>query len=176
LRSSAGKLRTVVSAIGDILRNLVRADVRFIVVGGVAVLLHGHLRATKDLDLVIDLAPEEARKAIAALMQMGLKPTLPVNAMDFTDEATRRGWIEDRNLVVFQMADPVDPRRNVDLFAEPPADFEELWARAVPINVDDVVVRIASVPDLIEMKRATGRALDLDDIVQLQKLEKKNHG
>jgi hypothetical protein len=42
----------------------VLAEVRFVVVGGVAVVLHGHLRATKDLDLILDLAPDEVRKAI----------------------------------------------------------------------------------------------------------------
>lgn len=140
-------------------------------VGGIAVVLHGHLRATKDLDLAIDLAPEQARKAIEALTSAGLRPTLPVNAGDFAEPAIRETWVRERNMVVFQMVDPKDARRSVDLFAEPPIDFEDLWARAVLIAVDDVTVRVAAISDLVAMKRTSGRPLDLDDIAQLEKLE-----
>lgn len=133
------------SVLRDLLRRLGAADVRFIVVGGVAVVLHGHLRATKDLDLVIDLAPDAARKALQVMLDAGLRPTVPVNAFDFADAEIRRTWIEEKNMRVFQMCDPKDARRNVDLFVEAPIDFEEMWARSVQIMVDDVAIRVAAV-------------------------------
>jgi hypothetical protein len=161
-----------VSVLRDILRRLVLAEVRFIIVGGVAVVLHGHLRATKDLDLVIDLDPDEARKALRVMLDAGLRPTAPVDALDFADPDIRRSWIEEKNMVVFQMCDPRDARRNVDLFVENPIDFREMWARAVLVPIDDVMVRVASIRDLTRMKQMSGRPLDLDDIAQLEKLEK----
>lgn len=160
------------SSLRELLRNLVLADVRFIVVGGVAVVLHGHLRATKDLDLVIDLGPVQARKAVQVMLDAGLRPTGPVNALDFADPAIRRSWIEEKNMFVFQMCDPKDARRNVDLFVEAPMDFEEMWERTVRLRIDDVVVRVASIRDLIAMKQKVGRPQDLDDIAQLEKLER----
>ncbi len=160
------------SVLRELLRNLVLSDVRFIIVGGVAVVLHGHLRATKDLDLVIDLAPAQARKALQVMLDAGLRPTLPVNALDFADAGIRRSWIEEKNMLVFQMCDPKDARRNVDLFVEAPLDFEEMWDRSVRLRIDDVVVRVASIRDLIAMKQVAGRPQDLDDIAQLEKLER----
>jgi hypothetical protein len=161
-----------VSVLRDLLRRLVRDEIRFVIVGGVAVVLHGHLRATKDLDIMIDLSPGEARKAIDAMLEAGLRPTAPVNALDFADPAIRRSWIEEKNMLVFQMCDPADARRNVDIFVEHPIDFESMWKRSVLLPIDDVTVHVASIRDLIQMKRQSGRAVDLDDIAQLEKLER----
>ena len=72
---------------------------RYVVVGGLAVVLHGHARLTVDLDLVVDLAPEAARRTISALVGLGFRPLAPVEALDFADAARRRrslgvsGWI-----------------------------------------------------------------------------------
>lgn len=52
-----------------------------------------------------------------------------------------------------------------------PIGFEELWARSVLLPLDEMLIRVASIPDLIAMKRSSGRPLDLDDIAQLEKLE-----
>ncbi len=63
--------------------------VRYVVVGGVATLLHGYARLTADVDLAIDLAPEEATKVLQALTQNGFRPQVPVSAETFADAATR---------------------------------------------------------------------------------------
>jgi hypothetical protein len=69
-----------------------RADVRYVVVGGVAVVLHGFARLTGDVDLAIDLQPAEARKAVATFGQLGLRPRLPVDLMQFADPSVRTTW------------------------------------------------------------------------------------
>ena len=89
------------SFLREVLARLAGADVRFVVVGGVAVVLHGHMRATKDLDLVIDLEPAAARRALDVFTQMGLRPTAPVSVYDFADAAIRQSWIADKNMTVF---------------------------------------------------------------------------
>ncbi len=160
------------SAFRDIFRRLAMSDVRYVVVGGIAVVLHGHLRLTKDLDLVIDLAPDSARRALSSMLDSGLQPLVPVNALDFADPEKRRSWIEEKNMVVFQMRDPHDLRRSVDIFVDYPVPFEELWQRATLLTIDDVTVHVASISDLIEMKRKAGRPQDVDDIAQLEKLER----
>jgi len=145
--------------------------VRAVVVGGVATVLHGHARLTADLDLVVDLRADQPARAIRALTELGLVPMLPVDAMDFADPATRQLWVESRNLKVFSLHDPADPLRQVDLFAEDPLPFDDLWARAVEVPLRSVSVRIASIDDLITMKRSAGRPLDLADIEALEHIK-----
>jgi hypothetical protein len=114
----------------DGLAALEDADVRYVVVGGVAVVLHGHPRLTVDLDLVLDLAPANVATALRVLTAEGLVPRLPVAAEGFADPTIRAGWVADRALTVFSLHDPSNPLREVDLFAQDPLPFEELWATA----------------------------------------------
>ena len=144
------------------------AGVRYIVVGGLAVVLHGHARLTVDVDLVVDLDEMQARKAIVALVGIGLRPRIPVNPGDFAIPTIRAGWIRDRGMQVFSMHDPVNPLRVVDLFADYPLPFDELWSRSREFELLDTTVRVASIPDLIRMKRLTGRPQDQSDIEKLE--------
>src|SRR5437016_2058343 len=124
-------------------------DVRYVVVGGVAVVLHGHPRLTADIDLVVDLDPDEARKAVDALGALGLKPRAPVDPRGFADPDVRRAWVEEKGMTVFTMQDPSDPRRTVDLFVEAPVGFGGLWERARVVDLNGMRVRIGSIDDLI---------------------------
>ena len=152
---------------------LERAGVRYVTVGGVAVVLHGHARLTADLDLVVDLAPRGAADAIDALTAIGFRPRLPVEASGFADPAVRERWITQHGMRVFSMWDPDDPLRSVDLFVEYPIDFEELWARSVVVDIDGTPVRVASIADLIRLKRIADRPVDLEDIAALEAIEER---
>ena len=61
----------------DFFRTLNQNGVRYVVVGGLAVVLHGHPRMTAVIDLVVDLEPSAARLAIQTLTEMGLRPMIP---------------------------------------------------------------------------------------------------
>ena len=150
-----------------ILRALNDAEVRYVAVGGVAVVLHGHARLTTDLDLAIDLAPEPAAAAVKALVNIGFEPRVPVDPLGIADPDVRRRWIEDKGMTVFSMWDPSDPTHAVDLFVTEPIDFEELWDRSILVSLEHTQARIASIPDLIRMKETSGRPLDRDDIEAL---------
>lgn len=118
--------------------------VRYVVVGGLAVVLHGYARLTVDV--------EQARKAIKALVGMGLRPRVPVDARDFADRSVREGWIRDRGMQVFSMFDPANPMRVVDLFVHHPIPFEELWARSSEFELQDTIVHVASIPDIGQLE------------------------
>ena len=66
--------------------------VRYVVVGGLATLLHGYGRLTADVDLAVDLAPEEVSKVIRALVENGFRPQVPVSPDAFADPAVRDTW------------------------------------------------------------------------------------
>ncbi len=144
------------------------ANVRYVVVGGLAVVLHGHARLTVDVDLIVDLDPFEAAKAIDVLAASGLQPRLPVNASDFANATVREAWVRERGMKVFSMLDPNNPMRVVDLFAEYPIPFDELWESSVEFDLRDTTVRVVSIPHLIRLKRLAGRPQDQADIVQLE--------
>lgn len=154
----------------DVFAALAAAEVRYVVVGGVAVVLSGHVRSTVDLDVVIDLERDAALRAMGALAALGLLPRVPVTAADLADPDIRAAWVRDKNLQVLSFYDPAHRAREVDVFVTPPWDFEELVsdARSVPLGRHEVPV--ASVEHLIAMKRLAGRPQDLADIEALSRL------
>jgi len=153
-----------------VFRALEAAGVRYVVVGGLAVVLHGHPRMTVDLDVVVDLAPEPAARAMEVLSSLGLLPRLPVPASAFADPDVRGGWVRERNLQVFSLYDPADPFREVDVFAAEPLPFEDLFVASRVLTVDGVSVRVASLEHLVAMKRAAGRPQDVEDVRALERL------
>jgi hypothetical protein len=152
------------------------ADVRYVVVGGVAVVLHGHPRLTADLDLAVDLEPAAARTSIRALTGLGLRPRASVRAEDFADPDVRSSWKRERGMLVFSMVDPADPLRAVDLFVDEPIPFEELYERSLTLDVAGTPVRVASIRDLITLKQQAGRPQDEADIAALRELEELGDG
>ncbi len=158
----------IVSLFEPIFEALNRAEARYVVVGGLATVLHGYARLTADVDLVVDLRPVEACKVLAVLENLGFRPRAPVNAIEFADPIIRASWIQNKGLRVFSMWDPANPMRVVDLFVEHPIDFERLWSGAQWIALLHTSVRVASIPDLIELKRLAGRPQDLLDIEALE--------
>lgn len=86
-----------------ILRALNEADARYLIVGGLAVVAHGYVRYTADIDIVLNLERENVIRAMNALEAIGYRPLLPVKGSDFADENLRRSWIEEKNMLVFQV-------------------------------------------------------------------------
>ncbi len=146
---------------------LVQARVRFVVAGGLAVVLHGFDRLTADVDIALDLSPENARAAIDALVAAGYRPLAPVNAQDFADARVRDSWHRDRGMMVFSLWDSTNTRPNVDMFVESPIEFESLYRDTILVSIGGISVRIASIQHLIEMKRQAGRPQDIEDIKRL---------
>ncbi len=144
------------------------AGVRYLVVGGVAVVLHGHPRFTADLDLVVALDPGNARAAIGALASLGYRPRAPVSGLLFADPEARRRWIEEKGLTVFSLWSPEHPATEIDLFVEEPFPFEAAWSRALVADLGAVQVPVAGLADLVALKRAAGRPRDLEDVRALE--------
>lgn len=142
--------------------------VRYLVVGGVAVVLHGHLRTTADLDLVVQLDPDNARRAIGALSRLGYRARAPVPAEAFADASARAAWKDEKGLTVFSLWSDRFPALEVDLFVEEPFAFDEAYARAARVPLDTTTVSVVSMADLIALKEAAGRPVDLSDVEALR--------
>ena len=154
----------------QIFEALGRVGARYVVVGGVAVLLQGHPRFTADLDLVVGLEPSNVQQAIGALASLDYRPRAPVALDQFADAQARRDWIEQKGLTVFSLWSPRFPATDVDLFVAEPMPFDEMWRHADQVELGGTTVAVASIEDLVAMKQKAGRPKDLQDIAELRKL------
>lgn len=149
------------------------ANVRFIVVGGLAVIEHGYLRVTRDADIVLELVPENIGAAFDALKTIGYQPSVPINAEQFASPELRRKWRAEKHMEVLQFWSDQHRETKLDVFLEHPFDFETEWqgAKTAITGPQATTVRFASIPSLIAMKRLAGRPKDLIDIEFLQKIQ-----
>lgn len=153
----ASDFEIIFSALAD-------AKVRYLTVGGVAVVLHGAPRFTADLDLVIDFEAENLRAALNALASLGYRPRAPVQLLDFADPDKRADWIANKGLTVFSLWSSRYPATEVDLFVQPPFPFDDAFSRALRADLGVTSAIVVSRSDLIAMKAAVGRPKDLEDI------------
>jgi len=154
-----------------IVRELNRNQVQYLIAGGLAVVAHGYVRFTADLDLLLAMDSGNLTAAVAVLKELNYGPRAPVELEEFIDPAHRRQWIEEKGLTVFSLFSPDHPATEIDLFAEPPLVFADAYSKAVQMEVSPgITATFCSLDDLIDMKKKAGRPLDLEDIVQLRKL------
>lgn len=139
---------------------------KYAIVGGYAMALHGVVRATMDVDLVIRLEQSTFEKAERILNQIGLSSRLPVRAQDLIK--MREEYIENRNLVAWSFVDFKDPSRQVDILIT--LDVQDLDVERM--SVGGRKISVVSLDELIKMKTEAGRPQDLIDLSKLK--EKRN--
>lgn len=155
-----------------VFRALYKHEVRYLVVGGVAVNLYGALRMTADLDLMVHLTEgDNVKRFVAAMKELGYKPRAPVNPDDFADAEKREEWIKDKGALVFTWTSPKSYEQ-VDVFLHDPIAFEEAYERRRIVAASDFEISIISLKDLKKLKLDAGREKDLADLKQLSKVEK----
>lgn len=162
-------------SVEEILKALNGASVRYLIAGGLAVVAHGYLRFTADVDIILDLDEDNARRALSSLSALGYRPRAPVAMDAFADPKVRSQWVREKGLTVFSLYSPNDSATEVDLFVESPLDFDRAYRSALKLKVGaGVTATFVSYEDLVALKRAAGRPQDLADIEQLQACKKAN--
>ena len=147
------------------------AGARYLVVGGLAVVAHGYLRLTADVDLVLDLEPANLARALPALTHLGYRPRAPVALNEFADPLKRAEWVRDKGLTVFSLYSPNHASTEVDVFVESPLDFDAAYRAAAAIEVaPSVAATFIGLEDLLRLKRQAGRTQDRLDIEKLEML------
>jgi hypothetical protein len=145
------------------------AGVRFIVVGGLAVIAHGYGRGTQDLDLVIRLEPESVKRAFTALALLGYSPRVPVTAEEFADPDQRARWIEEKGMTVLSFHSEPHRETPIDLFVSEPFDFDQEYELALVEEIAPALpVRILRLETLLKMKDEAGRPQDVADAAELR--------
>lgn len=130
-------------------------------------MLHGVDRLTADLDVVVSLEHPSLTATLEKLEGIGYRPRAPVAFADFADPEKRRLWRDEKQMRVFSLWGPGNCLPVLDLFVEFPLDMDRLLANAQTVRLQGVDATIASVEDLVSIKRATGRPRDLADVEAL---------
>jgi len=166
------------SSVAAILRALNAAQVRALVVGGLAVNAHGYIRFTKDADFAVELVADNIVRTFAALAELGYHPRVPITATQFADPAMRERWIREKGMKVLQFASDTHRETPIDVFVIEPFDFAEEYEQAFSASLaipgeEPTVARYVAIPALIKMKEAVGRTQDLDDVQHLRWIEEE---
>lgn len=142
---------------GRILRDLNEAEVRYVVIGGIALIRHGVVRATRDVDVVYDPDPGNFESLRSLIGTWGA--TRPDGSALDLDSLSA-----DRSI---HLALPIG---ELDLLTEKVArvSFSDLLHRSEVRRIDGVEAPICSLADLVALKRAAGRARDLADLADLE--------
>jgi hypothetical protein len=156
----------------SVFRMLQKNNVRHAVAGGVALVLHGVIRFTADLDLIVDLERENLRRFLHAMNELGYRPRNPVQVEDFLDPVKRALWKREKGMEVFSFVDPAQPMTLVDVFVEEKIPFQEIERDLVRITAKGLTIPVVSPLHLKRLKKAAGRPQDLADIEALEALEK----
>ena len=144
---------------------LSKGGIRYVIVGGYAVALHGAIRGTLDIDIALRWTRNDVQNAEIALHAIGLISRLPITARDvfeFRDE-----YIRNRNLVAWNFHNPADPSENVNVIII----FDAKGKRATYKHVGTVTVPVLNIRDLIRIKKESARPQDLEDVRALEKLQ-----
>ena len=152
----------------DILQALNRAEVKYLVIGGVAALYHGVPRATFDLDLSVWFATDNLKRVGAVMKAMSFAPKAPVDVTGLASGRIRREWTQRKGMKVFAFEELKPPFRLVDIMVKPLANFHEVYKRRIKVHDQGVTVPLMPIPELIRTKMRTGRAKDQDDIQYLR--------
>jgi hypothetical protein len=158
-------LELIISTLND-------SEVRYLVVGGIAVNAHGYMRLTVDVDLLIQLESANILKAMRGLARIGYHPSIPVTFDDFADPVIRKRWISEKQMKVLKLFSDAHRETAIDVFVSEPIAFDEAFARVhrYPLT-DNIEVPVCSYEDLVELKTQASRPKDLIDLDQLKKLK-----
>ena len=140
----------------DFIKALNDNKVEYVLVEGMAVILHGYVRGTGDMDVWVNKTKENYGKMVKAFAQFGM----PV--FDMTEEAFLGNEFDVWGI-------GVPPVRIEIMTAVNGLNFEETFRQSQFYNEDDLQIRFINLNHLLQAKKAAGRFRDLDDIEQLTK-------
>lgn len=137
----------------DVFSSLQRHNVRYLVIGGIAAVLHGVPRATFDLDILIEASPENAKKMLEAFLEAGLGTAALITPEELLSQ----------EITIFKDRVRIDVQTST-----PGLKFKDAWKRRETMEYQKQKFYVVSRKDLISSKRAAGRPVDLEDVRLLE--------
>ncbi len=166
METGNSRFRAIIQALND-------AGATYVVVGGIATILHGYVRATLDVDLIVAFEPENLERLEAALTKANYMPRMPIDPKGLADPTLRESW-QKRNMVVYSFVSINNPPVIVDVFISHPIPFDELLASSDWKDYYGTPTRTCSLEHLIQLKQLSNRPKDQDDIESLRIANERN--
>jgi predicted nucleotidyltransferase len=165
-----------VRSVEAIVKALNDAEVKYLIVGGLAVVAHGYERLTQDVDLVINLEPSNIVRGLHTLISIGYQLSIPITPEDFANPDNRENWKNQKGMIVLKLWSDIHRRTPIDVFIDEPFDFahEHSLARWEKV-MGEIKAPVVRYETLIAMKRLAGRLQDLADIADLEEVQKLKH-
>jgi len=157
----------------ELFRELTQYKVRFAVTGGVALVLHGVVRFTADLDLIVDLSEDNLKLFLQVIKKLGYKTKQPIRPEDLLSPSIRKNWAEEKHMVVCTFYHPVKPLNIVDLFIIELIPFPSIEKEIVWFEAGGLRLPVVSKAHLKQLKRIANRPQDLADVAILEQLERE---
>lgn len=146
----------------DLIKSLEKSKIEYAVVGGYALALHGIVRATMDVDLVVNVSEATLSKVERALGDLGLTSRLPIRAKEVAQ--FREEYIQRRNLIAWSFVDFQDQTRQVDILI--PYDLKGMGVERMKWG--GLRVSVVDLPTLLKMKLEAARPQDLIDAEKIR--------
>jgi hypothetical protein len=141
-------------------------DFNYAVVGGFALVLHGAVRGTVDLDIIISFKKEDFIEIERRLKSLGLTPRLPIKADEIFN--FRKEYIKNKNLIAWSFVNVSRPDQIIDIIITHNKDK----IKTKTFHIGSTKIKVATLNELIKMKRVSARPQDLEDLKQLERLKK----
>ncbi|MCF8197702.1 MAG: hypothetical protein K9J42_02960 [Sulfuritalea sp.] len=156
----------------ELLQSLTDEPVQYVLVGGLAVQLHGYMRSTFDIDLVLAMNDDNLARFINVAKRHGLTPGTPVPIDSLRNADQIEKWHREKGMVACSLREPQAGGAVVDVIMRPEVSFETLRSNAIVGDLFGRQVPIASIDDMLVMKRAANRPKDRLDIEALEKIRR----
>lgn len=147
--------------------------IKYIVIGGLALNLHGVPRMTYDIDILLDLTESNVVRFEKLMKAWGFKARIPAAINDIADPDKREYWIKQKNMRAFNLVNPAWTLSEIDVLIDSPVSFAQAKHRAKKITLKGMVIPVMGIKDLIRLKRASGRQQDLNDIENLRRVSRE---
>ncbi len=158
----------------DLLKLLAKAEVDFVLVGGLAVALRGYSRFTVDVDVALAMEADNLAKFIQVAKQAGLGPSIPVPIESLANPDLIEQWYLDKGMLAFSLRTADTRPLVLDVLVKPVVPYADMRKEATLLDIGELKVAVASVEHLITMKTGTGRSKDQIDIEELRKIQARN--
>ena len=156
-----------------VFKALNKARIKYLVVGGVAVNLHGYMRFTGDLDILLLLEEKNLEKMSKVMKKLNYLERLPVSIMELRDKKQVKKWLKEKGMKAYSFIPAKDNPLIIDIIMEESLKFDKIVKDKKLKKISGVSIPVVSIDELIKMKKKAGRpqdVMDLEALIQLKGL------
>src|SRR5438132_1521086 len=139
----------------EIFKDFQKHKVRYVVVGGIAINLHGALRSTADLDILVEMSDENLGKIVRILKRHGYRVRQPVDPMKIAKSKIRKVWISEKHMKAFNFYKDKE-LKEIDIIIDSPVPYEIAAGKSVKFKAGRFMIPLISIDHLIKMKKKAG--------------------